>query len=138
MTLAEVLLWNELKRKQMLGHDFHRQKPIDAYVVDFFCLKLLLAIEIDGVSHEGKQEEDSKRQKEIEQYGISFLRFSDNEVKQNLDGVLQCIREWIITNGDIKREDGESSVEPCDTPLNPLSPAHKPSLQRGLSKPRSH
>ena len=102
MTLAEVLLWNELKRKQLLGYDFHRQKPIDAYVVDFFCPKLLLAIEIDGASHEGKQEADNKRQREIEQYGISFLRFSDNEVKQNLNGVLECICEWIAARESVK------------------------------------
>jgi very-short-patch-repair endonuclease len=88
MTLSEVLLWNKLKWKQMLGHDIHRQKPIDEYVVDFFCPKLLLVIEIDGASHEG-------RQKEIERYGIAFLRFSDYEVNQNLNGVLECIREWI-------------------------------------------
>ena len=97
MTLAEVLLWNALKGKQMLGYDFHRQKPIDQYVVDFFCPRLMLAIEIDGTSHEGKQEQDSRRQKEIERYGISFLRFSDNEVKQNLHGVLQSVREWIVS-----------------------------------------
>jgi very-short-patch-repair endonuclease len=103
MTLAEVLLWNELKQKQLLGYDFHRQKPIDAYVVDFFCPKLLLAIEIDGASHDGKQTEDRKRQKEIEQYGISFLRFSDNEVRQNLSGVLECIREWIIASKEARR-----------------------------------
>jgi very-short-patch-repair endonuclease len=98
MTLAEVLLWNALKRKQLLGYDFHRQKPIDAYVIDFFCPRLLLAIEIDGTSHEGRQKEDGKRQKEIQRYGISFLRFSDNEVKQNLDGVLEYIREWIAAH----------------------------------------
>jgi very-short-patch-repair endonuclease len=103
MTLAEVLLWNELKRKQRLGYDFHRQKPIDAYVVDFFCPKLLLAIEIDGASHEGRQEEDIQRQKEIERYGISFLRFSDNEVKENLSGILECIREWIAASEEVKR-----------------------------------
>jgi very-short-patch-repair endonuclease len=97
MTLAEVLLWNALKGTQMLGYDFHRQKPIDQYVVDFFCPRLMLAIEIDGTSHEGKQEQDSRRQKEIERYGISFLRFSDNEVKQNLHGVLQSVREWIVS-----------------------------------------
>lgn len=96
MTLSEVLLWSTLKHKQMLGYDFHRQKPIDEYVVDFFCPQLMLAIEIDGASHEGNQEKDSRRQKEIERYGISFLRFSDTEVKQNLSGVLTYIREWIV------------------------------------------
>lgn len=59
MTLAEILLWNQLKSRQLLGFDFHRQKPIDEFVVDFFCPKLLLAIEIDGASHEGKLERDS-------------------------------------------------------------------------------
>ncbi len=51
MTLSEVLLWNQLKRKKMKGYDFHRQKLIDKYIVDFFCPKLKLIIEIDGESH---------------------------------------------------------------------------------------
>jgi very-short-patch-repair endonuclease len=102
MTLAEVLLWNELRRKQMLGYDFHRQKPIDEYVVDFYCPKLMLVLEIDGASHEGKQQEDTKRQRDIERYGISFLRFPDSEVKQNLSGVLEFIREWIIARHGAK------------------------------------
>ena len=92
MTLAEILLWNQLKQKQMLGYDFHRQKPIDEFVVDFYCPRLSLAIEIDGDSHEGKLEKDSKRQHDIEKFGIQFLRFSDEDVKRNLDGVLEAIR----------------------------------------------
>ncbi|GAK52433.1 hypothetical protein U14_03684 [Candidatus Moduliflexus flocculans] len=48
MTLAEVLLWNHLKQKQMRGYDFDRQRPIDEYIVDFYCKDLMLAIEIDG------------------------------------------------------------------------------------------
>ena len=50
-TVAEIFLWKELKGEQMLGYDFHRQKPVDKYVVDFFCPELSLAIEIDGESH---------------------------------------------------------------------------------------
>jgi very-short-patch-repair endonuclease len=107
MTLSEVLLWNEPRRKQMLGYDFHRQKPIDAFVVDFFCPRLSLAIEIDGASHEGRQEADSERQRDIERYGISFLRFPDREVKQNLNGVLECIREWIVAH------ESERGAERC-------------------------
>ena len=95
MTLAEILLWNQLKQKRLLGYDFHRQKPIDEYVVDFFCPRLSLAIEIDGDSHEGKLEKDSQRQYDIEKFGIHFLRFPDEEVKQNLDGVLETIRLWV-------------------------------------------
>lgn len=89
------MLWNELKRKQLLGYDFHRRKPIDEYVVDFFCPKLLLAIEIDGLSHDGKLEKGSKRQRDIEKFGIRFLRLTDEEVMHSLDGVVDAIRLWI-------------------------------------------
>jgi Protein of unknown function (DUF559) len=54
MTLGEVLLWQRLKRKQMRGYDFDRQRPIDRYIVDFYCKDLKLAIEIDGSSHDGE------------------------------------------------------------------------------------
>jgi very-short-patch-repair endonuclease len=95
MTLSEIPLWNQLKLKQMMGYDFHRRKPIDDYVVDFFCPELSLAIEADGASHEGKLEKDGERQREIETLGVHFLRFGDDEVKKNLEGVLGGIREWI-------------------------------------------
>ena len=95
-TLAEILLWNELKRKQMLGYDFHRQKPVGKYVLDLFCPRLMLAVEIDGASHENRVEEDKQRQGELEQEGIRFLRFADGDVKRNLEGVLEEIREWIL------------------------------------------
>ena len=58
--LSEVPLWNELKDKQMNGYDFHRLKPIDNYIVDFFCPALRLAIEIDGEDHFGTSEEDEQ------------------------------------------------------------------------------
>jgi very-short-patch-repair endonuclease len=99
MTRSEILLWNQLKGKQVLGYDFHRQKPIDEFVVDFFSPRLRLAIEIDGLSHDGKLEKDSKRQTEIEKFGIRFLRFSDEEVVNNLDGVVDAIRLWIESHG---------------------------------------
>ena len=95
-TLAEILLWNELKGKKILGYDFHRQKPINKYIVDFFCPRLMLAIEIDGASHVDRAEEDKRRQKELESSGIRFLRFEDTEVKQDLEGVITTIRDWIL------------------------------------------
>ncbi|MBI4429512.1 MAG: endonuclease domain-containing protein, partial [Ignavibacteriales bacterium] len=104
MTLSEILLWNKLKKKQMMGFDFHRQRPIDQYIVDFFCPRLLLVVEIDGDSHEWKLEKDSVRQGEIEDYGVHFLRFPDHEVKKELDGVLEVIRDWITTDGTRKEE----------------------------------
>ena len=65
-TLSEVLLWNYLKGKQMLGYDFDRQKLIDNYIVDFFCNELMLAIEIDGDTHNDKIDKDEFRQKKLE------------------------------------------------------------------------
>jgi len=59
-TKSEVLLWNYLKGKQIKGFDFHRQKPIGNYIVDFYCSELLLAIEIDGESHYGNELKDRK------------------------------------------------------------------------------
>jgi len=94
-TLAEVLLWNRLKHKQLGGYQFLRQKPLDEYIVDFFCYPLMLAIEIDGFSHDHKQEYDQHRQLRLESLGIRFLRFTDHEVKTNMDGVLQAIVAWI-------------------------------------------
>lgn len=97
MTLAEVLLWNKLKQKQMLGHDFDRQRPIDEYIVDFYCKDLMLAIEIDGESHNLPEADtkDQRRQKRLESLGVRFLRFTDWEVKKHMDAVLQRIENWI-------------------------------------------
>ena len=98
-TKSEILLWNALKGKQLRGFDFHRQRPIYKYIVDFFCSELSLAIEIDGSSHNDKLEFDDLRQKELESAGVQFLRFTDKDVKQNLSGVVDVIIEWIDTHG---------------------------------------
>jgi very-short-patch-repair endonuclease len=98
MTLSEVLLWNELRNKNMLGYDFDRQRPIGNYIVDFYCKELFLAIEIDGDTHLYRDDYDDKRQKEIENLGVRFLRFEDIEVKRNMWNVLRVIEDWIIKN----------------------------------------
>ncbi|NBB20053.1 DUF559 domain-containing protein [Runella sp. CRIBMP] len=97
-TLSEVLLWLELKGKKMRGYDFHRQKPIDNYIVDFFCHELMLVIEIDGISHTWEEVavNDEIRQRKIESFGIQFLRFDDKEIKQNMSFVLNTIHDWIV------------------------------------------
>jgi len=98
MTFAEILLWNQLKRKKIFGYDFDRQRPIANYIVDFYCKDLMLAIEVDGISHysEEAHAKDVKRQKEIEKYGVSFLRFDDEEVRKDMENVLRCIEGWIL------------------------------------------
>lgn len=82
----------------MCGYDFHRQKPLDNYIVDFFCNELLLAIEIDGLSHIGKEKYDEKRQQRLESLGIKFLRFEDEDVFYNIGKVLDDIEKWIKDN----------------------------------------
>ena len=94
-TLSEILLWKEIKTKQILSYQFHRQVPIDNYIVDFFCHELFLAIEIDGISHAQKETYDEKRQQRLESLGVRFLRFDDLEVKFQIESVLSRIKEWI-------------------------------------------
>ena len=103
MTLAEVLLWKELKGKRILGSDFDRQKPIGEYIVDFFCKDLMLAIEVDGTSHDFKKAKDEKRQRTLESLGVKFLRFWDCDVKNNRAEVVRTISAWILNNSDPPR-----------------------------------
>ena len=91
-TLSEVLLWKRLRNKQLRGYDFDRQKPIGNYIVDFYCAELMLAIEIDGSSHELKSEEDACRQKEIERLGVTVIRFDDFAVKRHIIQVLEELK----------------------------------------------
>tara|TARA_R110001592_G_scaffold28481_1_gene104477 strand:+ start:1081 stop:1470 length:390 start_codon:yes stop_codon:yes gene_type:complete len=97
MTLSEVLLWDELKQKKMFGYDFDRQRPIDNFIVDFYCKDLQLAIEVDGFSHEveGAFDKDVVRQERLESLGVKFLRFEDSEVKKDMNNVLRTIEGWI-------------------------------------------
>ena len=94
-TLGEILLWKKLKGKQCYGFDFHRQKPILNYIVDFYCSKLNLIIEIDGYSHNFKAKEDKQRDKELTELGFTVLRFSEGEVRNNLDLVLNSLSIFI-------------------------------------------
>ena len=96
--LSEVLLWQQRKGGQRLGHDFHRQRPIDEYIVDFFAADLQLAVEIDGESHALNGSRDEKRQKRLESLGLRFLRFEDAAVKSDLDAVVRAIDGWIADN----------------------------------------
>jgi very-short-patch-repair endonuclease len=97
-TLAEGLLWNHLKRRKMLGYRFMRQKPIHHFIVDFYCSKLKLAIEIDGESHRFRYGADMLRQKHLENMGVYVLRFNDLGVKKDIGNVLSSIEGWIRKN----------------------------------------
>ena len=94
-TLSEVLLWQKIKNKA-LGVQFHRQVPLKEYIVDFYCHELMLAIEIDGDSHLYKYDYDTKRQGELEQLGITFVRFLDKDVKQNMFSVALSLEQIVF------------------------------------------
>ena len=100
MTEAEKLLWEHLKGKQLLGLRFRRQHPINIFIADFYCHSALLAIEIDGGIHEKAENKiyDIDREDEIEKYGISVIRFKNEDVLYNTDDVIAMIREYIIKN----------------------------------------
>jgi very-short-patch-repair endonuclease len=102
-TLSEILLWQQIKNRQVLGHEFHRQVPMLDYIVDFYCHALHLVIEIDGDSHSFPEvaANDIIRQQRLEEYGLHFLRFDDLDVKRNIDAVVGEIAEWIEMNGKV-------------------------------------
>jgi very-short-patch-repair endonuclease len=98
-TLAEIQLWMNIKNKT-LGYEFHRQVPVDEYIVDFYCHELSLAIEVDGSTHDYNFIYDKLRQKRLESYGIVVIRFTDDDVKRFMNDVLRSI-QFVI--GEIEK-----------------------------------
>ena len=94
--MSEVLLWKQIKNKN-LGVEFHRQVPLDEYIVDFYCHELMLAIEIDGNSHlfEDVAANDTKRQEKLEKLGVNFIRFDDRDVKHQMVMVVLALENKI-------------------------------------------
>ncbi|MFA6007561.1 MAG: endonuclease domain-containing protein [Candidatus Shapirobacteria bacterium] len=94
-TNTEKLMWNQILSRDKTGYRFVRQKPIDRFIVDFYCSKLLLAIEIDGDSHINKKGTDELRDKFLKQIGIETIRFTNEEVVNNIDEVKRKIYDLI-------------------------------------------
>jgi very-short-patch-repair endonuclease len=92
-TPAEDRLWQRLRNRQVCGAKFRRQYSIDRFIVDFFAVKQKLAIEVDGSIHDYTSEEDAIRQEFIESLGIQVLRFSNEEVFENIEDVLGHIAD---------------------------------------------
>ena len=97
-TRTEIFLWLKSKGKQMYGYDFHRQKPIDQYILDFFCQELMLGIEVDGYSHEFLEvyNRDEVKEKRMNELGITILRFSDEQVLKDMENVIRAIEFFIF------------------------------------------
>ena len=95
MTDAERYLWKTLRMKQLKGYQFYRQKPIGDYIVDFWCPKAKLVVEVDGGQHFSSQTTDNDRirDKYLSSLGMRVLRFNNIEVLKNIDGVIEKILE---------------------------------------------
>ncbi|HRG90893.1 MAG TPA: DUF559 domain-containing protein [Chitinophagales bacterium] len=96
-TQSEIILWKLLSNRKMLGYDFHRQKPIDNYILDFFCHELMLGIELDGISHwnEDTANKDAAKEKRLNDLGVHVMRFTDTQVIEDSVNVLRAIEGWI-------------------------------------------
>jgi adenine-specific DNA-methyltransferase len=92
-TDAEKLLWSKLRDRQLNGHKFRRQVPVAGFIVDFLCMKKMLAVELDGGQHTGPQQMkyDEERTKKLIGAGFRELRFSNIDVLRDIDAVLNEI-----------------------------------------------
>ncbi len=96
MTPTEKMLWEEL-RANKLGVHFRRQQVIAGFIVDFYCHKAALVIEVDGDIHDLQQEEDARREKALREMGLRIVRFKNDEILKNLSTVVGKIKEAILT-----------------------------------------
>ncbi len=94
-TKGEIKFWCELLRKKQTGYKFYRQKIINHFIVDFYCAKLKIVIEIDGTSHEGKEEYDKRRESVLESLELKVIRYNDLQVLNNFNLVEQDFKKQI-------------------------------------------
>lgn len=104
-TLGEVILWKKLRNKQLMGYDFHRQKPLLNYIVDFYSSELELVIEVDGNSHKRSETEakDAEKEKALKEYDLTVLRFTETQVRFQIDDVMRVLEDYTL-----RFKDGES------------------------------
>ena len=114
MTPAEKKLWQRIRGKR-LGMKFRRQHPINRFIADFYCHEARLVVEIDGGYHdeEEQQKYDAGRTKELEEFGIRVIRFTNAEVEENLAGVVMRIKNSLLKPpSPSPQRDGEMKVPP--------------------------
>ena len=102
MTKTELLLWEKLKGKQLNGFRFRKQHPVYRYVLDFYCAEARLAIEIDGEVHSGKEDYDEFRDGVLKSLSIETLRIQSSEIEDNIEAVLNRIKDKLISRSNIK------------------------------------
>ena len=94
-TDAETVLWNRIRNRQIDGHKFVRQMPIEDYICDFVCREQMLVIEVDGGQH-NESTADAMRDRRLNEEGYRVLRFWNNDVLGNIDGVLEVIQAALL------------------------------------------
>ena len=95
-TDTERFLWRYLKNRQIEGVKFRRQQPVEAYIVDFVSFDKRIVIELDGGQHAENEEYDVQRDACLRANGFVVLRFWNNDVIENIEGVLEVVREWCL------------------------------------------
>jgi very-short-patch-repair endonuclease len=103
-TTGEILLWMHLRAGSIKGYNFNRQRPIGRYIVDFYCKSLKLVIEVDGGYHfeEEQRIKDEERQRMLETFGLNFLRFHEEQVRKDMNDVIQAIENYIVAFENLK------------------------------------
>ena len=98
LTKAEKVLWKHIRNRKLQGFKFRRQHPIDIFIADFYCHEKKLIIELDGGIHDSLEqyEYDIGRTFELEDKGYKILRFSNEEVINNVEGVMEKIKEFVL------------------------------------------
>ena len=104
MTIAEMLLWDELRELRRQGYHFRRQAPLEGFIVDFACYSQRLVVEVDGIQHEeaAHSRKDAARDSHLHHIGFNILRFTNGDVMENIDGVML---EVLAALGAIVRHD---------------------------------
>lgn len=101
-TKAEALLWAELRKRHLAGNRFLRQRIFGPFIVDFYCAEANLIIEIDGPIHEFQTEYDKERTEYLENLGKKVIRFGNNEIQNNLEGILSTIERHCYLDSQSK------------------------------------
>jgi len=115
-TDAEQRLWTQLRAHRLMGLKFRRQKPLGPYIVDFICHEIGLVIEVDGGQHQDAAAYDSRRDAWLRERGYQVLRFWNNEVMQQMDGVLEAIRVFVEANRAHSRSPSRPPSPPAPLP----------------------
>jgi very-short-patch-repair endonuclease len=95
MPKAEAVLWTHLSGRKLCDLKFTRQMPIGNYIADFACRSLMVIVEVDGISHDNREDYDAIRSEVLKKHGYSVIRFSNEDVLKNIYGVLESIAHFV-------------------------------------------